>query len=348
MGCGAIALLNNCVLLPMDRGGGPRPFERDDLAREAHLRRDVQMLAGEIGPRNTAHPSSLLLAESYIARELARAGLTPRWESFDSDRETVSNVSVEFIGADSASEIVIIGAHYDSVTLGDVTTPGADDNASGTAVVLQLARELADSRHRRTLRHVFFVNEEPPHFWKDTMGSLVHARGCKARGENIVAMLSVESVGYFQSAQGTQDYPPLIGTRYPSTGDFVALVGFSSAEGLVRRCERAFAQSCDLPVTGAALPSLVPRIGSSDHWSFWKQGYEALMVTDTAPHRNPNNHKPGDTPETLDYESMAKVVEGLIGVVHELAGTGEFTPTYRGEGYCNQAHVHPYNSARAR
>lgn len=319
--CAAItaALLSCGALLPMDLGGGPSIAADVRLPLADQLRADVTTLATDIGPRNTAHPQSLALAESFIAASLAKAGYAPKWQTYDAGSVMVSNIIAELPGSDLANEIVIIGAHYDSVTYKGVNTPGADDNASGVAATLALARAFQDHHPRRTVRFVLFTNEEPPHFWTDTMGSLVYARDAKARNENIAAMISVECVGYFKTSKHTQDYPPPVGLAYPSTGDFVAFVSFASAEPLVRRCTDSFLSATNLPATGAALPTLVPRIGSSDHWSFWKQGYPSLMVTDTAIHRNKNYHTMTDTPDTLDYESMAMMVTGLEAVITDLA-----------------------------
>ena len=333
----SLAVTPSCVtLLPMDVGPGPAIVARDkeavaapathlsDLATlEAQLLLDVEMLAHDIGPRHAARPAQLRLAESHIVAALARAGYAVQWQTYPCVAKgasvEVSNIWVEIKGSDLASEIVVIGAHYDTCVHGTRETPGADDNASGVAGTLALARAFAGSAPRRTVRFVFFTNEEPPHFWTGTMGSLVYARECKRKEENVVAMLSLECIGYYRDEPGTQTYPPLVGLKYPSTGDFIAFVGFSSAELLVRACAAAFLASSDVPATGAALPAIVPRVGSSDHWSFWKQGYPAIMVTDTAPHRNRNYHQPTDTADSLDYATMARVVRGLGGVANDLA-----------------------------
>jgi Zn-dependent M28 family amino/carboxypeptidase len=198
-------------------------------------------------------------------------------------------------------------------------SPGANDNASGAAAVLALARRFADRPQARTIRFVLFVNEEPPLFWTDQMGSLVYAREAKQRGDDIVAMLSLETMGCFLDEPGSQRYPPPFGMFYPDEGNFIAFVGMSSSGPLVERAVGAFRGACRFPSEGAALPSLVPRVGSSDHWSFWKQGYPALMVTDTAPYRYRHYHKPTDTPDKLDYERLARVVEGLDAVIRVIA-----------------------------
>ncbi len=300
------------------------------------LRADVAMLAGTIGERNLGRPEQLKQAESFLAASLARMGYTVRWKPYQCEGREVSNLEAELTGTTRPEEILLIGAHYDSVGYKSVHTPGADDNASGCAGVLALARMFAGTPQGRTVRFVLFVNEEPPYFWTDRMGSLVYAKQCKAEKQNIVAMLSLEMLGFYRAAKGSQDYPPLVGLAYPSTGDFIAFIGVEEAGPLVRRCVGAFRSTVDFPSEGAALPRLIPRIASSDHWSFWKQGYPAAMVTDTAIYRNANYHKSTDTPETLDYERMARVVQGLEGVVRELGSpvlrTGKSEPGSENRG----------------
>jgi hypothetical protein len=181
---------------------------------------------------------------------------------------------------------------------------------------------------------VLFTNEEPPYFWTDEMGSLVYARACKQRGDAIYGMISVETIGYYRDEKGSQDYPPLAGVGRSDVGNFIAFVGPASNGGgdWVERCTAAFRAASEMPAEGAALPSLVPRINSSDHWSFWKQGWPALMVTDTAPYRYPYYHKAEDTPDKLDYERMARVVEGVAKTVLAVAGDERSIDTLAGAG----------------
>jgi Zn-dependent M28 family amino/carboxypeptidase len=316
-----------CTLIGTDPDAGkPLPMVGADTRPiAARLRGHVEHLAGEIGERSLADPVRLRRAEHYLAATLAKAGHRVRWQSYHASRDgmahEVSNLEVEITGTTRPAEVLVVGAHYDTVNHRGVTTPGANDNASGTAAVLELARLLADAAPGRTIRLVLFVNEEPPYFWTDEMGSLVYARAAKRRGDGIVGMISVETIGYYRDEPGSQDYPPLVGAAYPDTGNFIAFVGPQSNGGgeWVERCTAAFRAHSPVPAEGAALPSLVSRINSSDHWSFWKQGWPALMVTDTAPYRYPHYHKPTDTPEKLDYERMARVVEGLAATVRELA-----------------------------
>ncbi|MFB6375232.1 MAG: M28 family peptidase, partial [Bradymonadaceae bacterium] len=171
----------------------------------------------------------------------------------------------------------------------------------------------------RTLRFVFFANEEAPYHHTDTMGSLRHARQSKADGESIVAMMSLEMLGYYTTEPGSQAYPPLLGWFYPDRGHFIGFVGNFSSRGIVKRAIGAFRDSVDFPSYGFAGPESVPGVGLSDHSSFWEVGYPALMVTDTAYNRNPHYHQPSDMPDTLDYGRFARVVDGLIGVVRRFS-----------------------------
>jgi Zn-dependent M28 family amino/carboxypeptidase len=229
----------------------------------------------------------------------------------------VENLIVEIRGSSRANEIVIIGAHYDTVD----GSPGADDNASGVAALIALAKLFENRGPQRTLRFVAFANEEPPLFKTEEMGSWQYAKRCRDRGETIVAMLSLEMLGYYDTGRGSQQYPPLLATLYPDTGDYVAFAGNVASRSLVRRCARAFRRANTMPSESAAVPELVEQIGWSDQWSFWQFGWPAIMVTDTALFRNPHYHLETDTPETLDYERMARAVDGLVAVIDDLAST---------------------------
>jgi hypothetical protein len=300
------------------RDGGVTPGS-EELALARELEADVRALAEEIGERNHHHRAALAAAAERIERALAASGLAVRREHFESSGQGFDNVVAELPGTTNAAEIVVAGAHYDSVT----GSPGANDNASGVAALLALARRLAGAKHARTLRLVAFANEEPPWFESEAMGSLVHARATRARGENIVAMLSLETIGCYSDAPGSQTYPvPALGLLYPTTGNFISFVGNLSSRSLVRRAVASFRSAVEFPSEGAALPANVPGVGWSDHWSFWQAGYPAVMVTDTAPFRYAAYHTAQDTPEKLDYGRMARVVLGLRAVLEaELDGS---------------------------
>jgi hypothetical protein len=287
------------------------------LADELH--RDVAQLAGEIGERNVLRrPRELAQAAAYIEAEFQAAGYDVKRQDYEVFGSTCSNLEAETPGAARPDELVIIGAHYDSV----VGTAGANDNASGVAALLALARRFSNRKSDRTIRFVAFVNEEPPYFQTEEMGSRVYARRCRGRGEKVVAMLSLETIGYYNDARGSQRYPPPFSLFYPSTGNFIGVVGNVKSRDLVRRVVGTFRESEPFPCEGGALPAVVPGIGLSDHWSFWQEGYPAAMVTDTAMFRYPHYHQPQDTIEKVDFDRTARVVRGLQAVLTALARAG--------------------------
>ena len=283
---------------------------RDELIR------DVEKLAGEIGQRNIWRYENLSAAADFIETSLAEAGCEVVRQNFQAQNETCCNLEAVITGGRQPDEIVVVAAHYDTV----YGSPGANDNASAVAAVLALARRFAGREVDRTLRFVFFVNEEPPFFQTEQMGSLVYANKCRLDGDNIVAMLSIETIGYYSDRPGSQKYPFPFGLMYPSTGNFIGFVSNLSSRRLLHKAIGSFRSSCKFPSVGGAIPEFVPGINWSDHWSFWKAGYQAIMVTDTAPFRYPHYHSPQDTPDKIDYDSLARVVSGLENVVAELAG----------------------------
>ena len=210
----------------------------------------------------------------------------------------------------------MVGAHYDTAS----GAPGADDNTSGIAGTLALARKFSMAKPDRTLRFVAFVNEEPPYFQTERMGSWVYAKRCREKGEDVVAMLSLEMLGCYSDAPGSQKYPPPFSFLYPSRGNFIGFIGNTSSRRLVRQAIASFRQNERFPSEGAAVPGMIRGVGFSDHWSFWQEGYPALMVTDTAMCRYPHYHRPQDTIDKIDFDRMARVVRGLESVVADLAG----------------------------
>jgi len=311
-----------CIMIRMPgkshRGPLP-PLSDDEKAIAAELRRDVAKLASEIGARSGLNPKMLAKAADFIEEELKAAGYEVKRQAFLVDRETYWNLEAELRGTEGTrggDEIVVVGAHYDSVDEGGC--PGANDNASGVAAVLALARRFAGQKPSRTLRFVAFANEEPPYFFSKNMGSRAYARGCRERGENVVAMFSLETIGYYTDRPGSQKYPPPLSLFYPSTGNFIAFVGNLSSRKLVHTAIASFRTHAAFPSDGIAAPWWIPGIFWSDHWSFWKEGYPALMITDTAPFRYPYYHTADDTADKLDYERTARVVAGLRKVVEDL------------------------------
>lgn len=288
----------------------------EEITLRGELMADVRTLAGEIGERNVPHYAALTAAAEFIEGSFLRAGLSSRRDSYDVEGKPCHNIEVEIRG--TSPEIVLIGAHYDSV----FGAPGANDNGSGVAGLLALARRFAGKPIDRTLRFVAFVNEEPPYFQTPQMGSLVYAQRCRARGDRISAMISLETIGYFSDAPRSQIYPaPGLGAFYPSTGNFIGFVGNVGSRALVRRVIRSFREAGKIPSEGAAVPAFIPGVGWSDQWAFWQNGYPGIMVTDTAPFRYPHYHARSDTPDKLDYDRFALVVSGMQKVIADLAGS---------------------------
>jgi len=284
-----------------------------------NLRRHVDRLAGVIGPRHPGRPLSLVAAAELVARELAAAGYDVERQPYVAHDRDVENLVAELPGTARPDEIVVVGAHYDT----ERGTPGADDNASAVAVLLEAARAMRSAACERTVRFVAFTCEEAPHFYTSDMGSQVYARRCRARGERVVAMLSLEMLGYYSSAPGSQQAPPSL-PRFlrwilPGTADFVAAVGNLPSWRLLWRFRRGFKRAVAFPLFSICLPEFVREIRLSDNSSFWDQGYPALMVTDTSFLRNPHYHEPTDTPETLDYGRMSLVTRGVVGGLRNVA-----------------------------
>lgn len=286
------------------------PLEQE---RAERLAADVAHLAQ--APRTLASSERMEAIADWIADELAAAGLAVERQRYALGNAEAVNVIGIHMGA--SAEAVVVGAHYDSIA----GCPGANDNASGVAAMIALARSLDAVRFQRSLRFVAFANEEPPYFQREGMGSLAYARRCRERGDDIAAMISLETIGYYADEPGSQRYPSALSLFYPSTGDFIAFVGHRASRQLVRRAITTFRDNCRFPSEGAAPPSFLPGVSWSDHWAFWQHGYpDAIMVTDTAPFRYADYHRPSDTPDKLSYDRMARVVSGLEIVVRDLAG----------------------------
>lgn len=310
-----IAIVSYMVAMPgKSFSGALPPLTAEEIQVKTNLTRHISYLADDIGERNVIACEPLQKTAQYIEGNLKKFEYEVKSQEYTVQMRKVRNLIAEIPGGTKANEIVVIGAHYDTV----YDCPGADDNSSGVAALLELARILKGSRPVRTVRFVAFVNEEPPWFQTDDMGSLVYAEQAHKLKENIVAAISIETIGMYSDAEGSQQYPAGFKSLYPSKGNFIAFIGNLGSRGLVRDAVRSFRTSTKFPSEGSAVPAAIPGVGWSDHWSFWQQGYPAIMVTDTAPFRNPNYHQPTDKPGTLDYDRMARVVHGLSGVVSDL------------------------------
>lgn len=279
------------------------------------LRSHVDMLAGQIGGRDLDHPEQLAAAAQYIRGQWQTQGYEVRTLEYSVEGREVANLEIELAGRHP--ELVVIGAHYDTC----MGNPGADDNASGVAALLELSRTLAGGQFDRTIRLVAFVNEEPPYFREDdAMGSRVYARALREAGHEVAAMLSLESIGYYSDEPGSQHYPAIIAPLYPDTGNFVAVVGKTRSRPLIREVVELLELHGEVPVESIAAPASITGIDWSDHASFWDQGWsQAVMITDTATFRNPHYHQSSDTPDTLDYDRLAELVRALDPTIRALA-----------------------------
>lgn len=288
----------------------PAPTSADEQ-RAARLRQHITIIAQT--ERHTGNPQALAAAAQYLEQTLTTWGYRVISQPYDSGAGWVRNLEVEIPGSTS-QDIVVIGAHYDTVP----DSPGANDNASGVALLLELAQQMVRYRPQRTLRLVWFTNEEPPYFGTAQMGSYVYAARSRQRGENIVAMLSLESLGHYRDEPGSQRYPAAFQPFYPDIGNYAGFVGMIEDRPLVHRVIKRFRQTTPFPSEGVAGLGLIPGIAWSDHWAFWKHGYPALMITDTAPFRYRYYHTAKDTPDRVDVVRMAKLYPGVAEVVRDL------------------------------
>lgn len=303
------------VRMPSDSFKGPLPpLTEEQRSLEQELRAHVQQLAGRIGERNLFRYRQLAEAANYLRTSLAQAGYEVRRQTYEVAGQPCENVEVEVRGREHPDDIVLIGAHYDSVQ----GSPGANDNATGVAAMLALARAFVGIQPGRTVRFVAFANEEPPFFQSRHMGSRLYARQCRARSEQITLMLSLETMGYYSDAPGSQGYPFPFSFFYPSTANFIAFVSNMENAPWVRQLLTAFRRQAQFPSEGGALWEWIPGVAWSDHWSFWKEGYPAVMVTDTAQNRYPYYHTASDTPDKVHYDRLARVVSGLQRVIAEM------------------------------
>lgn len=276
----------------------------------------VEMLASTIGERNVWRYDALQRAAEYIEGEFTRNGYDPGRQTYDVSRVPVSNIETALAGSSRPSEIVLLGAHYDTVS----GCPGANDNGTGVAALLELSRRFAGRSQPRTIRFVAFVNEEPPFFHTDAMGSVVNAKAARARGDDITAMISLETMGYYSAEKRSQHYPQPLAMVYPDVGNFIGFVANVGSARIMMRARRAFKGRTAFPLQTAAAPAALPGVGWSDQWAFWEAGYPGMMVTDTAPFRYPWYHTADDTPDKISADKLAHVVDGLEHVVAVLAG----------------------------
>lgn len=298
---------------------GPLPpltAEEKDLIPS--LRQHVEALAAH--ERNISHYEGLEKAARHIEDTLQSHGYVIGRQAYTVNGKSVRNIDAVIEPAPGVSnpEVLVIGAHYDSA----IGTPGANNNATGTAALLELSRLLANLKGQinKRIRLVFFVNEEPPYFQTENMGSVRYVRALAEQKERVVAMYSLETLGYYSSEPRSQKYPMLLDLVLPDRGDFVAFFGLFGSRALVRRSVEAFRTRQAFPSVGGVGPSIIPGITWSDHWAFAKKRIPAVMITGTAHFRYPHYRQLTDTPEKIDFGKLARVTKGIEAVVRDAVG----------------------------
>jgi Peptidase family M28 len=283
------------------------PDHELEILREA-LREHVNALAVDIGPRTPLNSDSLVRTSNYIHSVFEEAGLSVREQHYQYYDQRVTNVLATHPTRTSASDYYVVGAHYDTVP----DTPGADDNASAVAVMLELARRVRHDRLKASVMFAAFTLEEPPAYLTGHQGSRIFVRGSQTSGDHVLGAIILEMVGFTAPHQ----HYPYLGRwpGYPAEGNFIGIIANWRSWRFGRAVRRGFRKNTDLPVESLFLPfngRLLPETRLSDHASFWDAGLPALMVTDTAFFRNPNYHLPSDTIDTLDFTFMAELVKSL-------------------------------------
>lgn len=295
-------------------GRSPSHAVSRDPALEQELKGHVFVLSREIGDRNVFRYDELKRAADYIAGRLRSFGYEPQLQTYSVEGKDFSNIIAVKRGTQKPGEVIIVGAHYDSCL-----NPGADDNASGVAALLEAAHSFAKKETAKTIKFIAFVNEEPPFFQTEWTGASVYVRAAQENKEDIRAALVLEMVGYFTDKPFSQRYPPLVGVFYPNKGDFLAMVGNFPSFFLVRELSSMFRNTA-FPLEPVILPAWAPGVTYSDHYAFWLAGYRAVMFTDTAFYRNPGYHSGADTYETLDYARLTNFTESFNIVLASFAG----------------------------
>lgn len=289
-------------------------FNKDNSTQR--IEQHLHLLTREIGERSVHRWENHAETRDTLQEIFQRIGLQTTLETYEYAGKSVANVIAEINPGRQPAQRYLVGAHYDTVA----GTVGADDNASGVAVLLELATVLQENRSLLdpdlSIRLVAFALEEPPVFSTSYMGSKVHARAMKANQEHLTGMICLEMVGFTCHRKGCQSYPfPLQFMNYPQTGDFIGIVGNFQSRKFTAALMDAFQHNPALPAISLSVPFngwLMPAIRLSDHAPFWDQGFNAVMITDTAFYRNPHYHRPSDTIDTLDTGFMAELVRSLL------------------------------------
>lgn len=312
---GLLAAAYYSIVFPRQPMKGPlSPLTSEETLITGQLKAHVSAVASR--PHSVVHYERLEAAARYIEASLKTMGYAILPQVFECDGREVRNIeAVIEPAAAPPSGTYVIGAHYDSVD----GSPGANDNGTGVAALIELARLLRDFKpqsHR--LRLVFFVNEEAPYGKTWDMGSWRHAGRLREAGERVAGMVALETIGFFSDKPGSQAFPAPFGLVYKDIGNFIAFVGLPGSRAFLRRALRSFRRHTEFPSIGGNAPGFIPGIDLSDHWAYHRCGFPAMMITDTAPFRNPYYHQPNDLPATVDYASLARVTKGIERMVREV------------------------------
>lgn len=322
--CAAFLLLTSVLMLGVGCSSPQQlPQNQPPTTAVDRLESDVRILTTTYAQRNANNRGVLNDSGIWIASRFAEYGYAVDLEPVPTTQgQTAFNVFTQIIGTTYPDEIIVLGAHYDA----EVNTPGADDNASGVAVLLELARRFADNPQQRTIRFIAYTNEEnsnsrdgrsAPGTNNNGMGSYFSAKNSKDRNEHIIAMLSLEMLGYFSDEPNSQRYPfppemgEQLGMTLPTTANFVGIVGRTADTPLITQLAQSMSQANTIPVVAAPIPPMITAIYRSDHANYWMQGYPAAMITDTSEFRNPHYHTPRDTIETLDFNRISASVDSI-------------------------------------
>ena len=293
------------------------PGELATLQRDLHA--DVSFLADTIGPRNPVHYQSLVRAAQWIRARWESQGYAVREQTFPVDGKQVANLEIEIPGRQRPSEIVLVSAQYDTWT----DSPGANNNASGMAVLLQLSALLRDYHPDRTLRLVAFTTQEPPYDNTESQGSIRYARRSREAGENIWVMMSMDAIGIYKHEPGSQHLPFPFSLFYPSRGDFLGFIGDLPSRSRVVEATRGFRKGSAFPIAAGSVPRWVKGASWSDHGSFWRFGYRGIQITDTGASRASSHTTREDTIDKIDFAALARITLGMDGSIRELTTTAE-------------------------
>ena len=303
-----VFLITQPLVLPIQKQQAPISVNPEKL--KTH----VEKISNEFSPRSALFVQNLDKTAAYVKQEFAIAGGNVSEQAFEANGKTYRNIIARF-NAESEDRIVV-GAHYDAAG----SLPAADDNASGVAGLIELAYLLGRTKLTKHVELVAYTLEEPPFFGSNQMGSFIHAKSLKDENAAVRLMMSLEMIGYFSDEPNSQSFPvSAMSLFYPSRGNFIAVVGSFGNFSIVRRVKSAMKAQSEVPVRSINAPASIPGIDFSDHRNYWKFGYDAVMITDSAFYRNPNYHTAADTPEKLDYNRMSKVVEAVYYAVLSFA-----------------------------